>query len=268
MTTHRWILFIFLSIFLLPLFPLQAQETKASTQPVIIKPEFDDYNYYKKYGRTSKAWNDLVKKGFEAYDQQDCEKTVSFLKEAITAGCNDPIVLFKLAACSELTGSYYSAAQYYKQAEDPLKILSPPHRYQKDFYEAYGRTLLLNKKTDEALPYLTKAGEIGTPSFELYYLLGELLFSKQQNQAAVSYFNKALSQPHESASPNQLARVYGALGRSYLELKDWEKAIQYLDSALKYAPTDNDLQQARYQAAEFRRQEQLFKLIQGETNPK
>ena len=52
--------------------------------------------------------------------KQDCDKTIS-LKEAIGAGCTDPLVYFKLAACSEFTGSYYSACQYYKQSEDGLK---------------------------------------------------------------------------------------------------------------------------------------------------
>ncbi len=222
----------------------------------------DDFAYYKRHGKTSKNWNDFVKKGFESYDQQDCEKSVSFLKQAAGVGCNDPIVLFKLAACSEFMGSYYSAAQYYKQSEDGLKTLPSPHRYANDFYEAYGRALYLNKKTDEALPYLAKAAEVGTPSFFLYYLLGEIYLGKQQNQPAATYFQKAIEQPQATASTAQLARAYGSVGQSYTEMKDWEKAIQYLDQALKYDPTNADFQNARYKVGELKRQEQLFQMMQ------
>jgi tetratricopeptide (TPR) repeat protein len=260
--------FLFSSPFSLFPHSVYAQTTQpspASSSPA--KPQFDDYAYFKKYGRSGKAWNDFVRDGFDAYDKQDCDKTISFLKEAIGAGCTDPLVYFKLAACSEFTGSYYSACQYYKQSEDGLKTLSAPHRYSKDFYEAYGRCLYLNKKTDEAFTYLTKAADLGTPTYSLFYLLGELNMAKGQSQAAIQYFNRAISLPMEGATAPQLARIYGSLGKAFLDTKDIEKAIQYLDQALKYSPSDADLQAARYKAGEVKRQEEIFKMMQGISNP-
>ncbi len=250
------------SVLLLLIFFISIPALSQTTSPTPPEPTQNDFSYYKKHGHTGKAWNDLVKKGFEAYDQQDCEKTLAFLKQASAAGCHDPIMIFKLATCSELTDSYYVAAQYYKQAEDALKTLSSPHRYTRDFYEAYGRTLYLNKKPDEALPYLIKAAEVGSPSFFLYYLLGSLYAGKQDNATALQYYNKAIQQPMDGAPPTQLAQAYGVIGKSYIELKDWAKAKQYLDLALKNAPNDPDLQQARYKVDEFKRQEDIFKMIE------
>ncbi|MFO1518478.1 MAG: tetratricopeptide repeat protein [bacterium] len=261
-------LFLAFLSFLVPFPFVNAQESKppgaASTTPK--KPDYDDYGYYKKYGRTGKAWNDFVKNGFEAYDSQDCEKTIANLKQAIGAGCNDSLVYFKLGACSELTGSYYSAIQYYKQSEDGLKTLSAPHRYQKDFYEAYGRALYMSKKLDEAMPYLIKAGEVGAPSYALYFLLGQIYLSKGDNPNALNYFNKAIAQPLDMANPAQLGIIYGSIGKAYLEAKDIEKAIQYLDMALKQTPTDNDIQQARIRAGDMKRQQEIFKMMQGLSN--
>lgn len=238
----------------------------AASPSVPAPPLYDDYAYYKKNNNKSKTCTNEVKQGFEAYDKQDCEKSIAFLKEAIKGGCNHALVLFKLAACSEFMGSYYSAAQYYKEAEEALKILPSPHRYQKDIYESYGRSLLLNKKTEEALSYLSKAADLGTPSFTLFFLLGELYNLKKQPAVALQFYQRAITQPLEGASPPQLAKVYGSIGKTFLEVKDWSKAIEYLDLALKQAPNDPELQQARYKAQELKRQNDLFQMMQSVTN--
>lgn len=257
-------LFYLISIvYLLYLSPTVNAQTLPSSPASKTAPDYDDFGYYKKNSNKPKACMNEVKQGFEAYDKQDCEKSVAFLKDAIKGGCDHALVLFKLAACSEFTGSYYSAAQYYKQAEEALKILPTPHRYQKDFYESYGRALLMNKKTDEALPYLQKGAELGSPSFTLFFLLGELFNLKKQPDQALQFYQKAITQPLEGASPSQLAKVYGSIGKTFLELKDWAKAIEYLDLALKNAPGDAALQQARYKAQELKRQNELFQMMQG-----
>ncbi len=242
-------------------FKIAAQTLTAPASPP--SPSYDDFAYYKKNSKKPKGCENEVRQGFEAYDKQDCEKAIAFLKDAIKGGCDHALVLFKLAACSEFTGSNYSAAQYYKEAEEPLKILPAPHRYQKDFYESYGRVLLLNKKVDEALNYLGKASDLGSPSFTLFFLLGELYNLKKQASLAIEFYKRAITQPLEGASPSQMARAYGNIGKTFLEVKDWEKAIQYLDLALKSAPNDTELQQARYKAQELKRQNELFQMMQG-----
>src|SRR6188474_3546996 len=73
-----------------------------------------DYEFYKKNGHTHKDWNDDVRLGFEAYDQQNCELALTHLKKAVGAQSQDPLVFFKLAVCSELIDSPYTALQYYQ----------------------------------------------------------------------------------------------------------------------------------------------------------
>ncbi len=245
--------------------PLLSQESQTS-KPVS-PPSEEDYNYYQKHGRKSSLWNEKVQKGFEAYEKGDCEKAISFFKQAMSEGCKDPLLIFKLAACAELMGSYYSAAQYYKQAEEGLSTLSAPHRYAQDFYEAYGRVLYLNQKTEAALPYLLQAEKGGTPSYLLFYLLGQIYLTKGQNQMAMEYFNKAIQQPLNQVPPVQLAKIYRALGKSYLELKEADKAIQFLELAVKNNPADAESKQLLYQAKEFKRQQTIFKMMEGISNP-
>ncbi len=255
--------FIFLLLLILTpnlTFAQSAPAPSGSEKAIITK--YDDYDYYKKNGRTSKAYNDLVKDGFASYDKQDCEKTIAYLKEAIKAGCSDPIVNFKLAACSEATGSLYSALQYYREAETGLKILKNPHRYQQDFYESIGRVLLLNKKHEEALPYLTKAAEVGTPSFALYYILGELTLAKKDTTKALEYFNKAIQLPLDRATPDQLVKIYKMIASSFLEVKDWKKALEFIDKALQQSPADPELQQAQFRANEMKRQDELMNFME------
>ncbi len=243
--------------------PPMGNNASPSTPPAL--QNYDDFGYYKKYANKPKSCQNDVKGGFEAYDKQDCEKSIAFLKDAIKGGCGHPLVYFKLGACSEFMGSNYSAAQYYKEAEEGLKILPAPHRYQKDFYEAYGRALLLNKKADDAIIYLNKAADLGTPSFTLFFLLGELYNLKKQPEIAVQFYQKAITQPLDGATASQLAKVYGSIGKTFLEVKDWTNAITYLDLALKSAPNDPELQQARYKAQELKRQNELFQMMQGMT---
>ncbi len=248
--------------------PAPPKTISPSTPPATSPPapNYDDFGFYKKYSNKPKACSNDVKQGFESYDKQDCEKTIAFLKDAIKGGCDHALVLFKLAACSEFTGSYYSAAQYYKESEEPLKILPAPHRYQKDFYEAYGRALLMNKKADESLSYLSKAADLGTPSFTLFFLVGEIYNMKKQPEMALQFYQRAATQTLEGVSPTQLAKVYGTIGKTYLEVKDWAKAIEYLDLALKNAPNNAEYQQARYKAQELKRQNDLFQMMQSVTN--
>jgi tetratricopeptide (TPR) repeat protein len=90
--------------------------------------------------------------------------------------------------------------------------------------------------------------------------------AKGQSQAAIQYFSRAITLPLQGATPAQLARIYGSLGKAYLEMKNWEKAIEYLDQGLKYSPTDEEIQSARYKAGEIKRQEEIFKMMQGLSN--
>ena len=82
----------------------------------------EDYEFYKKNGHTNKAWNQEVEAGFTAYDKQDCDGTVTHLQEAIKLQCQDALVYYKMAVCTELKGSPYTSIQYYQLAMEKLQM--------------------------------------------------------------------------------------------------------------------------------------------------
>lgn len=225
--------------------------------------QVDDFEFYKKYGHSSKVWNDAVQQGFTAYDQQNCDQAMTFLKQAVAAQCQDALVYFKLAVCSEVAQSPYTALQYYQLAEEKLGQMQVLHRYQKDIYEAYGRALFQGKKFDEAFNYLTKAAAVGTPSFGLYYMVGFLYAKKNDTKAALEFFEKALAQDTTKAPPQLLAMIYREVAKSYMQTKTYDRAGELLTKSLQLNPTDAEAQQMQNQLSTLRQQQSMVQMIQN-----
>jgi len=223
--------------------------------------ETDDFEFYKKYGHHSKVWDESVKAGFEAYDHQNCDQALTDLKQAVAAQCQDGLVYYKLAVCSEVQGSPYTALQYYQLAEDKLGKLQAIHHYQKDLYESYGRALFQAKRFDEAFPYLVKAAAIGSPSFGLYYMVGFLYAKKNDMKAAGEFFDKALSQDTSKAPPQILGMMYREVARNYLREKNYDKANELLGKAIAINPNDQEVIQMRSEITNVRSQESLMQMI-------
>ncbi len=222
-----------------------------------------DYSFYKKHGHSKKQWDSFVKSGFDAYDRQDCDQALQYLKQAIGAQSQDPLVYYKMAVCSELWGSLYTALQYYQLSEEQLQKLPAPHPYQKDIYENYGRALFQAKKYQEAFPYLTRAAVVGTPSFGLFYMVGMLYLARNDPSAAIEYFDRALTQDASGAPPPVLAKVYKEVAKANMKGKNYQKAATLIDQSLKLQPQDTEAQQIRRQISTQLQQESLVKIIEG-----
>ncbi|MFO1463737.1 MAG: tetratricopeptide repeat protein [bacterium] len=223
----------------------------------------EDFEFYKKYGHHSKQWDDYVKQGFDAYDQQNCDQALTALKQAVAAQCQDALVYYKLAVCSEVQGTPYTALQYYQLAEEKLGKLEVLHRYQKDIFESYGRALFQAKRFDEAFPYLVRAAAVGTPSFGLYYMVGFLYAKKNDTKAAAEFFDKALSQDTSKAPPSILALVYREVAKTYLRDKNYDKANELLGKVLAINPNDQEAIQLRNQASNALSQQSILQMIQS-----
>ncbi|HKX12408.1 MAG TPA: tetratricopeptide repeat protein [bacterium] len=234
-----------------------------ATVPASAQDQVNDFEFYKKYGHSSKVWNDSVQQGFAAYDQQNCEQAMTHLKQAVAAQCQDALVYFKLAVCSEVAGSPYTALQYYQLAEEKLNQLEVLHRYQKDIFEAYGRALFQGKKYEEAFPYLTKAAAVGTPSFGLYYMVGFLYAKKNDFKPALEFFEKALSQDTSKAPPQLLGMIYREVAKSYLQNKVYDRAEELVGKAIALNPADGEAQQIKNQLATLRQQQSMVQMIQN-----
>lgn len=231
--------------------------------PVGLKAQAEDFEFYKKYGHSSKQWDDYVKQGFDAYDQQNCDASMAALKQAIASQCQDAQVYFKLAVCSEVVGTPYTALQYYQLAEEKLGKLEVLHRYQKDIYESFGRALFQAKRFDEAFPYLVKAAAVGSPSFGLYYMVGFLYAKKGDTKAAVEFFDKALAQDTSKAPPAILALVYREVAKAYAKEKNNQKTMELLNKALAINPNDQEAIQLQNQIRSALSQESLIQMIKG-----
>ncbi len=216
--------------------------------------ETDDFEFYKKYGHHSKVWDDYVKAGFAAYDQQNCD-------QAIAAQCQDGLVYYKLAVCSEVQNTPYTALQYYQLAEEKLGKLEVIHHYQKDIYESYGRALFQAKRFDEAFPYLVRAAAVGSPSFGLYYMVGYLYARKNDLKAAGEYFDKALAQDISKAPPAILGMMYREVAKNYLRDKNYDKASELLNKAYAINPNDQEVAQMRNQVSNVRAQDSIMQMI-------
>ncbi len=209
-------------------------------RPAWSETKSEDYQFYRKHGHHSKAWDEYVEQGFAAYDRQDCNEAAKYLKEAISRQAQDALVYFKLAVCSELMDSPYTAMQYYQLAQEKLQTLPAVHHYQKDIFENYGRALFKSGKEEEAMPYLTRAAVVGTPSFALYYMVGSLFGKKNDWNAAVEYFQKALTQDTTQIEPKLLSQVYYEVAKVYFEAKDYQQTSTMIDKALQLDPTNEN----------------------------
>ena len=220
-----------------------------------------DYDFYKKYGHTNKSWNQEVEAGFAAYDKQDCDGTVTHLQEAIRLQAQDALVYYKMAVCTELKGSPYTALQYYQLAQEKLQTLQAVHRYQQDIYENYGRALLKAGKKKEALPYLSRAAAVGTPSFSLFYMVGSLSAEMGDWGAAMDYYKKAIAQDTTGVDPKLLAQIYYQVGKSLCDAKDYQQSLVQLDRAAQLDPDNVQVQNLRSTVATLQQQKSMGEML-------
>ncbi len=222
----------------------------------------EDFEFYKKHGHSDKSWNEMVKQGFTAYDQQDCNTAMTHLKAAVAEQCQDALVYFKLAVCSELSGSPYTSLQYYQLAQEKLQNLQVIHRYQKDIFENYGRALFKAKRYNEAMPYLTRAAAIGNPSFGLYYMVGFLYSQKKDYPAAIDYYKRALTQDTTGSPPVLLGNVHFEVGRTYFDNKDYKTALHHLNQAVQLDPNHRGAAQLIQQCNTALQQSSIVEMMQ------
>jgi tetratricopeptide (TPR) repeat protein len=223
----------------------------------------EDYEFYKKYGHSNKIWNQAVEAGFVAYEKQDCDGTLTQLQEAIRLQAQDPLVYYKMAVCTELKESPYTALQYYQLALEKLETLQAVHRYQRDIYENYGRALLKADRKKDAVPYLTRAAAVGTPSFSLYYLVGSLYGETGNWPAAIENYKKAITQDSSDIDPKLLSQIYFQVGKSYYDAKDLPQASAHLDRALQLDPQNVPAQNLRGEISTALQQKSMTEMMEG-----
>jgi tetratricopeptide (TPR) repeat protein len=227
----------------------------------------EDFEFYKKFGHSNKTWNAAVEAGFAAYEKQDCDASLTQLQEAIRLQAQDGLIYYKMAVCTELKGSPYTALQYYQLALEKLETLSAVHRYQRDIYENYGRALLKADRKKEAIPYLSRAAALGTPSFALFYLVGSLSGEAGDMGAALDYFKKAIAQDTTDVDPKLLSQVYFKVGKAWFDAKDYAQASPLLERAVQLEPENIQASQMLSDINLAKQQRSMVEMIDGLSKP-
>jgi tetratricopeptide (TPR) repeat protein len=133
----------------------------------------------------------------------------------------------------------YLFGVYSSKVNDPLQAkahwmksleLNPKHL---SALLAVGQDFLQEKKTAEAMPYLTRAAEAEPSSWRAHALLAEGLVLQRQNDEAVKQAERAIQLGHEQA-----AIVQPLLARALVARGDRDEATKVMQTYVKAHPTD------------------------------
>ena len=250
--------YLFLSATLLFLVGgFKSPESTAQTNTSYSALDFEDY---KKSPMANPQWDPFVQEGFQAFDRQDMQTTIEFLRKALGLGCNSPLVHFKLALAFESQGSYYSAIQYYELAGTGFKQANQSHRYAKDYLSNYGRALYMMGQNDKAYVIFQKAVET-KKEFWILKLLGQMAMNKGDLATATSYYEQALANPDESTTNNDAMALYMELAKSYFAKGDKATGESYYNKILAIDPNNKEATDYYKAIQRDQNQEKVFEIL-------
>jgi len=103
---------------------------------------------------------------------------------------------------------------------------------------SYGRALLIAENFKEVINALTPYAAAGKEEFELFYYLGEAAKRIGEAEAAIGYYQKALTQK------GNVVEILNSIGSCYLELGNTEEALQAWDKSLEINPDQSTIRDA------------------------
>ena len=99
------------------------------------------------------------------------------------------------------------------------------------FSDAYKNlSIIYMKKKDfnKALLYAQKANEYNPEDYQPYYILSSILINQNRNEEVIEILKKGLKIKPDHSNMN------ANIGGAYFELKDYDKALYYLNKAIEY----------------------------------
>lgn len=199
--------------------------------------DLSDWDYYQKQGHRNVQWDALVKAGFEAYETENWNAALSFLKRAKGLGCKDGLLLFKLAYYEETRGNAETVLPLMLEAEGDLRRRYPNHPVTLNFSEHVGNLLFDKADYAGALPYFLKSIEENGESFLRDYVVGQIYRMQGNSGESVAYFEKAMHQPlPPNAPPAMRVMAQVELLQLYHATEDDKKTLALAEEILKSAP--------------------------------
>jgi Flp pilus assembly protein TadD len=173
----------------------------------------------------SKSPEFLYKFGLEAMRANLFDEAKSALQRAVELRPNEPSFILALGIAWLRKTDLFEAEKLFRRV---LEI--QPTNGQAQLHLGY--ILLLQKKPAEARVWLEKSRRSGVDIPEVSYYLGLVAQDQGDDVRAIALFQKAVQQLPTYAHP----RI--ALGSTYLRLKDYARAQQELEAAVKLDPEE------------------------------
>ncbi len=173
----------------------------------------------------SKSPEFLYKFGLEAMRANLFDEAKSALQRAVELRPNEPSYILALGIAWLRKTDLFEAEKLFRRV---LEL--QPGNGQAQLHLGY--ILLLQKKPAEARIWLEKSRRSGVVMPEVSYYLGLVAQEQGDDLRAIALFQKAVQQLPTYAHP----RI--ALGSTYLRLKDYTRAQQELEAAVKLDPEE------------------------------
>jgi tetratricopeptide (TPR) repeat protein len=113
-----------------------------------------------------------------------------------------------------------------------LPILSPPYRYEADGYAKEGNFVLAYSTYEAQIIFLRSQPELNIKLLAITHgRLGRMFLLQGKFDRAIVEFDRQLSLAREIDDKPEQADAYYGVGRGYLEIRDYENALRYLNIA-------------------------------------
>jgi len=124
------------------------------------------------------------------------------------------------------------------KALDELKKAHEGSPESLEYALSYARALLIAEDFKEVINDLTPYAAAGQEKFELFYYLGEAAKRIGEPEAAIGYYQKALTQR------GNVVEILNSIGSCYLELGNKEEALRAWDKSLEISPDQKSIREA------------------------
>jgi tetratricopeptide (TPR) repeat protein len=147
------------------------------------------------------------------------------LEKALKLRPNDPAYLLALGIAWLRKGDLFEAEKIFRHLIQLQPANEPAQLH-------LGYVLLNQKKYDEARLWLEKSARAAAPLPEVFYYLGLVAQEQNDDAKAIGLFEKAVQKLPNYA----FARI--ALGSSYIKLRNYPRAKEELETAVKLDPEE------------------------------
>ena len=127
------------------------------------------------------SYDELVKKGDEAYKKQDYENAIDYYTKAVIFKPEDKVTMLKIANTYKLLGNNDKAVSFYNK----LLVIEPNNA---DALFNKGIVLINQKKSDEAIKCFEKVIKSSPDYPYAYYLLGTIYEQNTDIEKALEYY--------------------------------------------------------------------------------